>query len=117
MARPIKKGLDYFPLNVFLTGSVEYIECMYGAIGVGVTFISNIPLVICPSCVMICTSQIQIPTAVSVCGETTNSAVPSSHIFPDVSVYVPSGLAQFNTAVAVFGIHSARPPLNNTTLM
>ena len=34
MARPIKKGLDYFPLNVFLTGSVEYIECMYGAIGV-----------------------------------------------------------------------------------
>lgn len=34
MARPIKKGLDYFPLNVFLTGSVEYIECVYGAIGV-----------------------------------------------------------------------------------
>lgn len=34
MARPIKKGLDYFPLDVFLTGSVEDVECVYGAIGV-----------------------------------------------------------------------------------
>lgn len=33
MARPIKKGLDYFPLNVNLSGSVEYIRCMYGKLG------------------------------------------------------------------------------------
>lgn len=33
MARPIKQGLDYFPLNVTLSGSVEYIRCMYGKIG------------------------------------------------------------------------------------
>ena len=32
MARPKKVGLDYFPLDVFLGGSVEYISCLYGAI-------------------------------------------------------------------------------------
>ncbi len=36
MARPKKVGLDYFPLDVFLGGSVEYISCLYGAIGVQV---------------------------------------------------------------------------------
>lgn len=34
MARPIKKGLDYFPLNVTLRGKIEYIQCMYGMLGV-----------------------------------------------------------------------------------
>ena len=34
MARPIKKGLDYFPLDVTLRGKIEYIQCMYGMLGV-----------------------------------------------------------------------------------
>ena len=33
MARPIKHGLDYFPLNITLSGSVEYLRCVYGKIG------------------------------------------------------------------------------------
>lgn len=33
MARPVKEGLDYFPLNVTLSGSIEYIQCMYGKMG------------------------------------------------------------------------------------
>ena len=33
MARPIKEGLDYFPLNVNLSGKIEYIQCMYGKLG------------------------------------------------------------------------------------
>ena len=34
MARPIKKGLDYFPLDTRLHGKIEYIQCMYGMLGV-----------------------------------------------------------------------------------
>ena len=34
MARPIKKGLDYFPLDTRLHGRIEYIQCMYGMLGV-----------------------------------------------------------------------------------
>lgn len=33
MGRPVKEGLDYFPLDVTLSGSVEYIRCMYGKMG------------------------------------------------------------------------------------
>ncbi|MEG2381067.1 MAG: DUF4373 domain-containing protein, partial [Oscillospiraceae bacterium] len=37
MARPTKKGLDYFPLDVsFENSSVEDIECMYGMLGVAI---------------------------------------------------------------------------------
>ncbi len=34
MARPIKKGLDYFPLDTKLRGKIEYIQCMFGMLGV-----------------------------------------------------------------------------------
>lgn len=34
MARPIKKGLEYFPLDTRLHGKIEYIQCMYGMLGV-----------------------------------------------------------------------------------
>ena len=34
MARPIKRGLDYFPLDVNLHGKIEYIQSMYGMLGV-----------------------------------------------------------------------------------
>lgn len=33
MARPIKRGLDYFPLDTRLKGAIEYIGCMYGKLG------------------------------------------------------------------------------------
>lgn len=33
MARPIKRGLDYFPLDTQLKGAIEYIGCMYGKLG------------------------------------------------------------------------------------
>ena len=33
MARPVKKGLDYFPLDVVLGGGMEDINCEYGKLG------------------------------------------------------------------------------------
>ena len=34
MARPLKRGLDYFPLDTVFKGKIEYIQCMYGMLGV-----------------------------------------------------------------------------------
>lgn len=33
MARPTKPGLEYFPMDVKLSGRAEYIKCMYGKMG------------------------------------------------------------------------------------
>lgn len=33
MARPPERGLEYFPLNISLTGNIEYVKCIYGKMG------------------------------------------------------------------------------------
>ena len=44
MARPIKKGLDYFPFDIdWKKGAMEYLYCMYGILGVAVVKLSLEP--------------------------------------------------------------------------
>lgn len=44
MARPIKKGLDYFPFDIdWKKGALEYLYCMYGILGVAVIKLSLEP--------------------------------------------------------------------------
>lgn len=44
MARPIKKGLDYFPIDIdWKKGAMEYLYCMYGILGVAVIKLSLEP--------------------------------------------------------------------------
>lgn len=44
MARPIKKGLDYFPFDIdWKKGAMEYLYCMYGILGVAVIKLSLEP--------------------------------------------------------------------------
>lgn len=44
MARPIKKGLDYFPLDItWKKGALEYLYCMYGILGAAVIKLSLEP--------------------------------------------------------------------------